>query len=37
MRKQKLQYFLASKPHKKDLLSALKKDFLDLGLKHTNF
>lgn len=37
MRKQKLQYFLAGKPHKKDLLDALEKDFLDLGLKHTNF
>lgn len=37
MRKQKLQYFLAGKPHKKDLLSALRKSFLNLGLKHTNF
>ena len=37
MRKQKLRYFLIGKPHKKDLINALKKDFLDLGLKHTNF
>lgn len=34
MRKQKLIYFLSTKPHKKELLNALRKDFLDLGLKH---
>jgi len=34
MRKQKLVFFLSTKPYKKDLLNALRKDFLDLGLKH---
>ena len=32
MRKRKLQIFLVRKPHKKDLLNALKIDLLDLGI-----
>jgi hypothetical protein len=33
MREQKLRQFLVDKPHKKDLLDALKKDLLDLGMR----